>query len=330
MARIPLQTLGAFRAVAKLQNLRAAADELHLTASAVSQQIALLEEQLGHSLFDRRGRRVVLNAAGAALQRAVEPALDRIQEGVRAAAAAAAGEAHTLRITLLPSFAQRWLMPRMPSWRERHPDLNLELHTSQDTVDLQREGYHAALRQGGGVWKGLTSEKLIDSPFIALGSPAAAQRLRGNSTHSLSAEPLLGDTELWERWFALDGCMPTIRPVAVFNDAGLMLQAAEQDIGIALARELYAADALRNGRLVRLSPLALPDESRYAFWLVYPPELHDWAPLVALREWLRGEMARSLDGLPAVMATRSISPAIKPAGRAAARPTGSRSRDPSA
>lgn len=326
MARIPLQTLGTFRAVAKLQNLREAADELNLTASAVSQQIALLEEQLGHSLFDRRGRRVVLNAAGAALQRAVEPALDRIQEGVRAAAAAAAGEAHTLRITLLPSFAQRWLMPRMPSWRERHPSLQLDLHTSQQTVDLQREGYHAALRQGSGVWKGLTSEKLIASPFIAVGSPAAAQRLRGNSTHSLSAEPLLGDTELWERWFALDCCMPTIRPVAVFNDSGLMLQAAEQDIGIALARELYAADALRAGRLVRLSPLALPDESRYAFWLVHPPELHDWAPIVALREWLHAEMASSLDGLPAAMATR----ALKSSGKAAARPKGNRNPEPSA
>src|SRR5690606_21939093 len=113
MSRLPLQTLPAFRAVARLQNLRAAAETLHLTHSAVSQQIKLLEEQLGFPLFDRRGRRVVLNAAGAALQRAVEPALDRLDEGVRAAAATSAGAAVQLRITLLPSFAQRWLLPRM-------------------------------------------------------------------------------------------------------------------------------------------------------------------------------------------------------------------------
>ncbi len=322
MARLPLQTLPAFRAVARRQNLREAADELHLTASAVSQQIGLLEEQLGFQLFDRRGRRVVLNAAGAALQRAVEPALDRLHEGVRAASAAAAGEAHTLRITLLPSFAQRWLLPRMASWRERHPDLSLELEAAQRVIDLVREGFHVALRQGSGQWRGLTSERLIDSPLIAVGSPAAARRLRGNVTASLADEPLLGDAELWERWFALDCCVPTIRPVAVFNDAGLLLQAVEQDIGIGLARELFAADALRSGRLVRLSPLALPDDQAYAFWFVHPPELADWPPLVALREWLHAEMALSLDGLPAVMATHIVTP---PETTAAHR-KGSRSR----
>lgn len=328
MARLPLHTLPAFRAVARRQNLREAADELHLTASAISQQIALLEEQIGFRLFDRRGRRVVLNSAGATLQRAVEAALDRLDDGLRGAAAAASGEAHTLRITLLPSFAQRWLMPRMPLWRERHPGLSVELDASQRVVDLSREGFHVALRQGRGPWKGLESERLVDSPFIVVGSPAAAERLRGAATPSLAQEPLLGDTELWERWFAMDGCTPAIRPVAVFNDAGLMLQATEQGIGIALARELYAADALRAGRLVRLSPIALPDDRADAFWMAYPPELRDWPPVVALRDWLHEQMAQSLQGLPAALAPPPAPPAPVKAvrGRAAARPTGSRSR----
>src|SRR5512139_2622761 len=90
-SKLPLQTLPTFRAVATLANLRAASEELHLTHSAVSQQIRLLEDQLGFPLFDRRGRRVVLNAAGAALLNAVEPALDQLDEGVRAAAAASGG-----------------------------------------------------------------------------------------------------------------------------------------------------------------------------------------------------------------------------------------------
>src|SRR5882724_8644551 len=129
--RLPLQTLPAFRAVARTQNLRAAADELHLTPSAVSQQIKLLEEQIGLLLFDRRGRRVVLNAAGEALQRAVEPALDRLDEGLRAAAALAAGTMQRMRVTLLPSFAQRWFLPRMARWRQQHPEIAIELYTSQ-------------------------------------------------------------------------------------------------------------------------------------------------------------------------------------------------------
>ncbi len=317
-SRLPLHTLPTFRVAARLANLRAAAVALNLTHSAVSQQIKLLEEQIGIELFDRRGRRIVLNGAGTALLAAVEPALDRLDDGLRAAAAAAGDAEHRIRVTLLPSFAQRWLMPRMAQWRERHPDIAIELLASQAIVDLQREGFHAALRQGGGRWPGLQAERLIDSPLIAVGSPAAARRLLGRGTGSLADEPLLGDAELWRRWFALDDCRVPVNPVATFNDAGLLLQATEQDIGIALARELLAADALRDGRLVRLSPLALPDERAYAFWLAYPPQLQDWPPLAALRAWLHDEMRRS---------QRQLKTAAK---TAPASPTGSRIRAPSA
>ncbi|HEY6133580.1 MAG TPA: LysR substrate-binding domain-containing protein [Rubrivivax sp.] len=299
MARLPLHTLPAFRTVARLGNLRAAADELHLTHSAVSQQIKLLEQQIGFELFDRRGRRIVLNAAGSALLSAVEPALDRLDDGLRAAAAAAGGAAHRIRVTLLPSFANRWLLPRIAGWRERYPDIGIELDASHHVVDLQREGYHVALRQGHGQWRGLLAERLIDSPLIAVGSPAAARRLSGRGTAALATEPLLGDVALWQRFFALDQCRAHVNPVADFSDWGLMLQAVEQDIGIALTRELLAADALRDGRLVRLSPIAMPDSEATAYWLAYPPELQHWAPLVALRAWLRDELERSQRGLAA-------------------------------
>jgi len=297
MSRLPLNILPTFRVVARLGNLRAAAQELHLTHSAISQQIKLLEEQLGFELFDRRGRGIVLNAAGAALLRHVEPALERLDEGLRAAVATAQGEAQRIRLTLLPSFAQRWLLPRMPRWRARHPEINLEIHATQQTVDLVREGFHVALRQGTGPWRGLQAVQLIDSPLIALGSPAAAQRLQGRSIDALAEEPLLGRASWWERWFALGGYRVAVNPVATFNDAGLMLQAVEQDMGICLAREVLAADALRQGQLVRLSPWALPDATAFAFWCVFPPELDSWPPLQAFRAWLEEELALSLQGL---------------------------------
>lgn len=293
--RLPLNTLPAFRAVARLENLRAAAEELSLTHSAVSQQIKLLEEQLGFPLFDRRGRRIALNPAGDALLRAVEPALTQLDDGVRAAAAAASGAEHRIRVTLLPSFAQRWLLPRMARWRERNPHIGIELFSSQQIIDLKRDGFHAALRQGGGDWKGLVSERLIDSPLIAVGSPGAAHRLQGRDAKALADEPLLGSASLWARWFELAGLRVRVNMVAVFNDAGLMLQAVEQGLGIALARELLVADAICDGRLVRLSPLALPDDEAYAYWLAYPPDLRDWPPLVALRDWLREELTQSQD-----------------------------------
>jgi LysR family glycine cleavage system transcriptional activator len=302
MSRLPLNRVVAFRAVAESQNLRAAAEKLHLTHSAVSQQIRGLEEQLGFALFDRRGRRVVLNPAGEELLRGVQGALARLDEAVQAARAAAAGEARELRVTVLPSFAHRWLLPRLALWRERHPGLTLEIEASYRTVDLVREGYHAAVREGFGPWPGLESERLFDQKGIVVGSPAAARRLANAPVEAFAREPLLGEDVMWRDWFAAAGRAIDARPVAVFNDAGLMLQAAEQDLGIAISREMLAADAMVAGRLVRLSPVTVAHADLRPYHFVYPPHLADWPPLVSLRQWLRDEIAASQRALQAMTA----------------------------
>jgi len=293
LPRLPLQNLAAFRAAARLQNLRAAAEELSLTHGAVSQQIRGLEEQLGFELFHRRGRRIVLNAAGEALLQGVERAWVQLDEAVHAAAAADGGTERRLRLTTLPSFAQRWLLPRIARWRDAHPDIAIELDASHRVMDLQREGFHAAVRQGKGPWPGLENELLIESPFVAVGTPATARRLAGAPAQALADEPLLGDVDTWAHWFAAMGVKRRVVPVASFNDAGLMLLAAEQGLGIALARELLAADAFGEQRLARLWPQAITLEGGYNYHLVYPPSLRDWPPLVALRTWLREELERS-------------------------------------
>jgi LysR family transcriptional regulator, glycine cleavage system transcriptional activator len=299
MSRLPLNTLTAFRAVAESQNLRAAAESIHLTHSAVSQQIRGLEEQLGFDLFDRRGRRVVLNPAGEALLRSVQTALAQLEEGVQAAAAASSGAAQRLRVTSLPSFAQRWLLPRMGRWRDKHPTLALEIDASQGLVDLQREGFHAGLRQGHGPWPGLDAELLFGTPvpLIVVGSPLVARRLAGAQPAAFAREPLLGDVEPWECWFTAAGLRTRVTPVAIFNDAGLMLQAAEQSLGLAICRELLAADALCDGRLVRLSDLSINYELAYPYYVVYPRGLRDWPPLLALRRWLHDELELSRKAL---------------------------------
>ena len=299
MARIPLNFLPAFVAVAQLKTLRAAAASLHLTHSAVSQQIGELESRLGFPLFDRRGRRVHLNAAGQALLRHVAPALGQVDDGVQAAVAAAQGAAQGLRVTMLPSFAQRWFLPRLGLWRKRHPDIAIEIEASANLIDLQRDGFHAAIRTGPGPWPGLVVERLYESPtpFIAVASPAVAQRLREGQPADLAREPLLGDIDVWEQWFAAAGLRTRATPVASFNDVGLMLQATEQGLGLAVVRELLAADALRDGRLARLFDVSVVLEGVQPYSLVYPPALKDWLPLIALRDWVREEFDCSLASL---------------------------------
>lgn len=310
VSRLPLNTLTAFRTVAQLQNLRAAAEKLNLTHSAVSQQIRGLEDQLGFALFDRRGRRVVLNPAGAALLRGVQTAFEHLDEGVQAARAAASGAAEQLRVTVLPSFAHRWLLPRLARWRERHPGLMLDIDASLRPVDLLREGFHAAVREGRGPWPPLVAERLFDHRKIVVGSPAAARRLHGQGVEAFAREPLIGEDVTWKEWFAASGLAIDVRPVAVFNDAGLMLNAAEQDLGIAMSRELLAADALVSGRLRRLSPVALEHVDVRPYHFVYPQHLAQWAPLLSFRHWLRDELERSRRELDA--------PAAPPPGPEAA------------
>ena len=118
-------------------------------------------------------------------------------------------------------------------------------------------------------------------------------------------EPLLGDRKLWQHWFAAAGLNIKVTPVADFNDAGLMLQAAEQSLGLALSRELLAADAICDGRLVKLTSHSVPHEPARAYHLVYSPSVRDWLPLAALRQWLRDELELSRKNLHPASPKRS-------------------------
>ena len=297
---LPLDVLPTFAAVADAGSMRAAGEALHLTHSAISQQIRLLEERLGFALFLRQYRRLVLTPAGQRLLDGARDALAQLADARQDAARIALGTEPVLRVAVLPSFAQRWLMPRMGRWRAAHPGLRLELTASMETVDLRQEGLHVAIRHGSGHWRGLCAEPLIQSPRVVLGSPAAAARLAGQGLSAIAREPLLGSADLWRQWFAQAGLtpLPALQPVAVINDAALSLQVVEADVGLALIRDLLAADALLDGRLVRLSPHVLqesPDAGfdPTVFWLAWREELTDWPPVQALRSWLQDELAES-------------------------------------
>jgi LysR family glycine cleavage system transcriptional activator len=290
--RFPLHYLAAFRAAAQTENLRAAAESLYLTHSAVSQQIRGLETQIGFELFTRQGRRLVLNPAGRALQRAVTKVFAELQAGLLAASQAHGTAAQMLRVTALPSFAQRWLLPRLPRWQALQPCITLDLHSSQQLVDLEREGFHVGLRIGRGPWAGLGAEPLFHSPHIVVAAPVLAQRLVGAPLEVLAQQPLLGDAELWQQWFAQAGHTATVSPpVATFNDAALLGQAAEQGMGVALTRELFAADALLDGRLVRVAAQAIDEDATRDYQVVYPEALRNDPAVRAFCDWLHAEVA---------------------------------------
>ena len=293
MSRLPLNFLNTFRSTAQTQNFRATALALNLTHSAVSQQIKLLEEHLGVALFARVKRSVVLTHAGAVFLKGIDRALLEVDAAEAAARAADQQRGEMIRMTVLPSFAQRWLLPRMARWRDLHPDLPLNIDASLVSADLTREGYHAGIRVGGGHWNGLIAEPLFPEgcDLIVVGSPDASRRIADVGPMGLLQEPMIGDEPSWRRWFEAAGIKAgKLRPVADFNDLGLMLQAVERDLGIALVREMMAFDALLEGKLVRLSAVTVASEDDMSYYFIYPEALAEWPPLRELHQWLKSEL----------------------------------------
>lgn len=289
---LPLQTLRAFRQVAQTQNLRAAAEQLHLTHGALSQQIRLLEERLGVRLFDRVGRGLRLNAAGTALLARVQQALALLEAGEREALAQGHAPQRVLRVSMLPSFAQCWLLPRLSRWQRAHPGWRLAIDARQTVVDVLGPGVDVAIRYGQQPWAGAVAKALGNERLLPVASPSLAGALRGLQPADLLRFPMLAGTAEWELWLRPAGVVePLPEPVASFNDAGLLLQAAEAGLGIALARGVLLLDRLRDGRLLPLHPLSVPSPRSY--WLVASEPSWQRPEVQALHAWLLAQLAES-------------------------------------
>lgn len=285
--RIPLHVLPTFAIAARLENLRAAAQQVHLTHGAVSQQIQLLEQAVGYPLFERRGRGVRLNAAGRELLAAVEPALQALQQGVACARRAATSQ--TLRISVLPSFAHYWLLPRLPAFHEACADIALDIDASLALQDLSQRGFDAAIRIGSGQWTGLQAQRIASGDVLPVASPDIAREWRAAFENGGDIPLLEHDVSPWRDWFNAQGRPLCGRQQALFNDAGLLIRAAEQGFGIALAKKLLVQDALDAGRLVALAaPRRLSDDDVYLVW----PQTAGLTPAVTrLLQWLQRQLA---------------------------------------
>ena len=286
MSRPPLHALQGFVATARARNLSRAAEQLHLTVSALSHQIKGLEERLGLRLFVRNARGVALTADGQQLYERVAAHLDEIETALRPFRTR---RDDVLTLTLMPSFANGWLVPRLPRFLAAQPQLELNLQSSIEVVDFARDtALDAGLRYGPGQWPGLDAVHLFDDWIAPTASPELIARLGRPSLQTLGGYPLLGAPGgRWSDWFAQFGGNMPKRFVANFDDTEALHRAASEGLGIALGRLTMARPLIEAGRLQLLFPQRL--KSDYAHYLVLPPRSREHAGLAAFRDWLLDE-----------------------------------------
>ena len=286
----PLNALRAFEAAARLGSISRAADEIHVTHGAISHQVKALEEFLGVPLLARQGRGIAPTPAGKRLAERAGAALDQIAEV--AAAIARIDDPGRLTISTLPSLATRWLMPRIGSFMEAHPELEVNLHTSQSLVDFARDGVDVAIRFGRGSWPGVRQERLMSEEYLAVCSPAINGGVLPKRPEDLRKYRLLrSDSELWVPWFRAAGLeWPEPTKVSVIDDSSMLLVAAAAGQGIALARRSLAKADLAAGTLVQLFGISVAAES--AHWLVWPPHAEDYPKVRAFRAWAKRQARR--------------------------------------
>jgi LysR family glycine cleavage system transcriptional activator len=266
----PLNALRAFEAAGRLGSLTAAAEELHVTHGAISKAVAQLEDWLGVALFDRPGRKIRLSSVGRRYQEEVARALDGLDEATRRCTEA--GRSRTLVVNALPTFAMRWLLPRLPGFHRSHPGIELRLVTSDAPIALTSGDFDVAIRRGPETWPGFEATPFLAEREIPVLSQKLLDRLPLDSAADLARHTLLhAETRpgAWRRWLATAG-VETLSPAANqhFDHFYLALQAAVDGLGVALGPLPVIDDEIAAGRLI--APLAGPAVPTRAYCLVVP------------------------------------------------------------
>lgn len=281
-----LPALGVFAAAARHQNFAHAAEELHLTASAVSHHVRKLESLLGARLFLRHARGVSLTPEGRQLADAASAALADVA-AVAGNLQPAAGIA-VLRVSTLHSLIYCWLVPRLPAFCAAHPHIRLELDASTTLARFEEGGPDLAIRYGAGHWPGLTAHHLMDDELF----PVAAPSLPGVDAATTAADvarlPLVSDMGLqgWRDWFHAAGVRGlSLPPMHTFCDSTDAMRAAVYGLGAVLARTHIARPYLERYELVRLPGPAL--RARFAYYAVHPAHRPNGPAAAVFLDWLK-------------------------------------------
>ena len=293
----PLNALRAFSAAARHLSFTRAAQELHVTQTAVSHQMRILEQHLGLPLFVRLPRRLALTSEGQAYARELAHVFARVAEATAALRASPGRE--LLSLTTTQSWAARWLTPRLGGFIARHPDTDLRVISTERFVDFAREPVDVGVRFGYGRYAGLRTEKIMDDELYPVCSPALLGAGRAGagpgSRRALDLRRcvLLHDDspDGWRRWLRACGVSGVdVGRGHTFTDANLTLQAAVDGHGVAMGRRVLVARDLASGRLVRPFAQSVPCEQ--AYYLVTSEHAAEPPKVRLFRAWLLDEIAK--------------------------------------
>jgi LysR family transcriptional regulator, glycine cleavage system transcriptional activator len=291
----PLNAVRAFDAAARRQSFTAASAELNVTPGAISRHVTALEEVLGVKLFERLHRKVELTTSGEFFLREVGPALERIAAAAEAVSAGA--NDRVLRVKLPPTCAIRWFVPRLASFHARNPSFSVQVTTSHEPVDFERDQIDAAIYWGDAIRPGLAGIRLFGERLVPVCSPKFLREARREAdlipAGDLTQHALLHSfrrPDDWGRWFAAAGHPGTrLERLLIFENSSLVYQGAIDGLGVAIAQLAFIAEDLRLGRLVVANDFFVETES--AYFLTYPRERGQFPRIRALSAWLTDEAA---------------------------------------
>ena len=288
----PLNALRAFEATARHLSITGASEELGVTPGAVSQSVKSLEDYLGRTLLSRTPRGLVLSDAAAQALPLLSEGFDRLAEGAQRLAGPERGG--RLTVSVAPSFAQKWLAPRLADFATVHADLDVQIHASMGLANFEAEGVDLAIRYGAGKWSGAESKLLLREEVTPVCAPAVAEELK--APDDLARFTLIHDDSNlndescpdWPMWLKAAGAKNVDAARGPrFNQSSLAIEAAASGRGVTLAKRALAQADLDAGRLA--APFSQSTPIEFAYWLVHPPGRARSRPARAFITWVLAE-----------------------------------------
>lgn len=290
----PLPALRAFEAVSRLGSMVRAANELHVTHSAISHQIKALEADLGVALFERRGKRLLATEEGRVYAVQIRNALHDLAAATELVLSRPRPD--ELVISVIPSFGTHWLLPRLPRFQARFPDYRVRLRASLAVDDLNTGVVDVAIRMGVGGWPVAQVTRLMGDTLLAVAAPHFNAGDLPRDIASFLRAPFIRSIENGRAWLQAAGVEGDLPQGLDCNDSNLLLQAVLLGQGVALARRSITDALLREGRLLQLLPIEVPFDRDY--WLAWPQRSEGSRKLADFCAWLQEEVSVYQQGLP--------------------------------
>lgn len=292
----PLNALKAFEAAARHESFTAAAAELNVTHAAISRHIRELEGWLGTKLFVRTGRGVELTDRGKGYVAELTRAFDGLAAATETVSGRRRRRRQQLTVSVEPSFAALWLVPRLGRFTAANPDIDLVLESANRLVDFARHEADVGIRFGRGVWSGVAADLLTRTRMTLVCSPALLEATGIRAPADLQPGLLLQDESrrYWAEWLTAAGVADRISPQGPTLGLHLTIPAAEAGQGFSLADEVIAGDALVGGRLVRPFAAAI---DLYGYYFARGADRKETRAMTAFHVWIAAEIADTLDAV---------------------------------